>query len=191
MIFKIILLMLIAIVIEINARVRFEDLENKEEIIVNPKRDQFRYVPAIRYIHKDCFEFWVRAPSAIQISLSNAPQYIDPKINIVLGDHSNMKSAIYINGTNFWLSSTPNILDTREYRSFWIKWSIKGKIWVGKGDEIMPFMVFESPEQFYPINFIGIASIDSEASFVVNEGNFCKNVNKCLEGGIVTKLPKE
>ncbi|XP_055389343.1 C3 and PZP-like alpha-2-macroglobulin domain-containing protein 8 [Condylostylus longicornis] len=107
------------------------------------------------------------------ISLSNSPQFIDPTILIQIGECNNKESNIEMNKIEVVKSHTPDFLNKDEYRPFWIKWSLQGKIMVGKGNDIIPFLVYQHTEQIFPINFIGLRTRWSDGYWIINEGNAC------------------
>ncbi|XP_055389435.1 uncharacterized protein LOC129618612 [Condylostylus longicornis] len=148
---------------------------------------QFRYVPAV---HRNHLDFSVKAESDAQISLSNNARFIDPKIVIVIGGWENSASVIRINDVNVTKSNTPDLLNDTEYRGFWIKWFQDGNILVGKKNEFLPFLVYKYTEQFFPINFIGVSSLDNRttAHWIINEDTELFSKPRCLDNVQKTDL---
>ncbi|XP_059471381.1 uncharacterized protein LOC132194240 isoform X1 [Neocloeon triangulifer] len=102
-----------------------------------------------------------------------------PILEIFLGGWENKMSAIRKDYTlpDKVKVSTPDLLSSKEYHKFWIKWNNKGQVDVGRDGNEEPFMSYLDPNPF-PISHYGMRTTwgatgkwkDHEVEYVIHEG---------------------
>ncbi|XP_071809108.1 C3 and PZP-like alpha-2-macroglobulin domain-containing protein 8 [Asterias amurensis] len=88
--------------------------------------------------------------------------------HIVIGGWGNTKSAIECYKHcpyQFDMQSTPGIMSELEYRRFWLTYD-HGTIKVGKGGEVTPFLEWHDETRRVTVNYIGITSFDTPATWI-------------------------
>jgi len=93
--------------------------------VLTPAVYDYQYLPEVPVSKKSSVTFRVRAAADAHIALSNV--YGDTErrtYEIVLGGWNNTKSVIRFGGQGPSVAEadTPQLLDSDEFKSFWIKW---------------------------------------------------------------------
>ncbi|XP_046392464.1 uncharacterized protein LOC124160609 isoform X2 [Ischnura elegans] len=103
-------------------------------------------------------KFRVKAVSDAHICLASGPSEDFPTYHIIIGGWKNTKSVIRRNEQtpDVASASTPSILDEKNSKEFWIKWSA-GNIMVGLAGNSHPFLLHWDPESF-PLSYYGVCT---------------------------------
>lgn len=102
--------------------------------------------------------FRVKAPHDAHIALASTPYESKPMYEVFLGGWKNTKSVIRKNQEQPDVADvpTPNILNTNEYKSFWIKWEY-GTISAGVQGDSRPIMSWQD-SAMVPIQYFGVCT---------------------------------
>ncbi|CAB3359561.1 Hypothetical predicted protein [Cloeon dipterum] len=125
--------------------------------------------------------FRVKTSNDAHICLSaSGAQDSTPILEIFLGGWDNKMSAIRRDNAQpeKVKVSTPDLLSSKEYFAFWIKWDNKGQVDVGRDNNVEPFMSYLDTNPF-PISHYGMRTTwgatgkwkDHELAYVLHEGS--------------------
>ncbi|KAL0851414.1 hypothetical protein ABMA28_007224 [Loxostege sticticalis] len=103
-------------------------------------------------------QFKVRTANDAHLALTMGPQESDPMYEVFIGGWGNTKSVIRRNRTkpDKVEVDTPQILNSGEFRGFWVRWD-GGVVSAGREGELIPFMSWTDPEPF-PVAFVGVCT---------------------------------
>lgn len=102
------------------------------------------------------FQFSVRAKHDAFICLSKEAKKANPIIEIVIGGGGNTKSFLRYDGKDAVVSNTPNILDAKSFKAFWVR-ETKGVVTVGQKGKEAAFISWKIPKPF-TINYVGVCT---------------------------------
>ncbi|XP_028164303.1 uncharacterized protein LOC114355567 isoform X2 [Ostrinia furnacalis] len=103
-------------------------------------------------------QFKVRTSNDAHVALTMGPQESDPMYEVFIGGWGNTKSVIRRNRTkpDVVEADTPQILNSGEFRGFWVRWD-GGVVSAGREGELIPFMSWTDPQPF-PVAFVGVCT---------------------------------
>ncbi|XP_013106607.2 uncharacterized protein LOC106086465 [Stomoxys calcitrans] len=162
--------------------------DNSKLTSVNtPNLQKYIFYPA----RGETFSFKVRCSNDCHVSLSTNPQELLPMYVIVIGGWNNSKSVIRKIGSppDLVEAMTPSIVNSKEYRSFWVCW-YGNVIQVGRDGENVPFMAYKD-ENLFMVKYVGIyTAFGSTGSWLLDENfkaDLVRNPSNCLK----IETPKE
>ncbi|XP_047984467.1 uncharacterized protein LOC125224994 isoform X1 [Leguminivora glycinivorella] len=146
------------------------DGRNEQSIDVTTLNDATaQYFP----VSGSAVHFKVRAPNDAMIELTSQARQTDPMYEIIIGGWSNKKSVIRKHVCNILQkdeAQTPQILNNKEFREFWLQWD-NGNVLVGREGEAAPFLVWQDPDPM-TVAYVGVrTTLGSTGNWVLASGS--------------------
>lgn len=109
--------------------------------------------------------FYVRAGKNAILALTSKLCDSNSVIEIFIGEENNKKSTIRKNNEVKTEAATPDVLESTEYRGFWIKFK-NNNVTVGRRGELTHFISWQDPDTF-TVNYVGFRTLDSSGSWKI------------------------
>lgn len=123
---------------------------------------------------RETITFDVKCSNDAHIALLSSDAVATPMIEVFIGGWSNQKSAIRLNQSKPDKAEepTPDIVNSDEYRRFWIRFR-NNFIQVGREGDEEPFLSWENTEDPFKVTHFGFSTgWGSVGTWIFDDGNY-------------------